>query len=221
MTFINEVHLNSLVRLLAGQHSKFFRTEVYYGTKALLCRTLKLPESPVRSSVAIVGCAAGEEPYSLMMALDLAGLRSKVNLLAIDSDPQILIKAQRAVYDFSEYGGRLEMMETIPAGHQKYFMPLSDVEEIFTISPSIKKGVQFKLADAAAADFSQRVPQQNVIIINNVLVHATDDQRRTIINNLLDRLVPGGRLIVNERIAHPRLEFWAREGSVFCYTYRP
>lgn len=104
----------SIFRLLTGQHSEFFRPLVFHGTRDVLFRFIKAHGGSGIIKAAIVGCSAGEEAYSLLMALDQAGLRARVELRAIDNDPSMLVRAQRGTYPFSEYGGRLNFFEELP-----------------------------------------------------------------------------------------------------------
>jgi len=210
----------NLLRLLAGQHSRFFRTDVFYATRDLLDRSLACLKRPGRARVTLVGCAAGEEPYSLLMALDQAGRLARVDFTALDNDPQMVIRAARGAYAFSDYGGRQEMLGSLPVGYRKYFMA-DEEAEVFRIDPVIKKAAHFKVADAETGEFEQRVAKQDVIIINNVLVHVAEAARRArIVENLVDRLDTGGRLIANERLEHPRLVLKDSAGSVYCYSLR-
>jgi len=214
----NHATQNPLLRLLAGQHSQFFRTDVFYATRDLLVRAVTSVKHSGTARIALVGGAAGEEPYSLLMALDRAGQLARVNFTAVDSDPQMVIRAARGAYAFADYGGRHGLLGSLPDGYSKYFRA-DETAEVFTVDPKIKKAVCLKVADAEAGDFGQRVAKQDVIIINNVLVHVADAARQArIVDNLVDRLDAGGRLIANERLDHPRLAFKERSGSVYCYS---
>lgn len=91
---------------------------------------------------------------------------------------------------------------------------------VFTLPSRLKKGVRFQLADAARSDFAANVPKQDVVIMNNVLVHAPADQRAKIVSNVINSLSPGGLLITNEDIDHPSLISAGRAGTIRSYVLK-
>lgn len=210
----------SIFRLLTGQHSEFFRPMVFHGTRDVLFKFIREHGGRGAIKIAVVGCSAGEEVYSLLAALDQAGLRSRVELRAIDNDPQMLIRAQRAAYSFGEYGGRQNFFEGLPREYREYFVEHPTDSAFFTLVPRIKKGVHFQLADAAKSDFKTNVPRQDVVVMNNVLVHVQAEEREKIISNVINSLSPGGLLITNEDIDHPSLIPAGRAGAIRSYVLR-
>lgn len=211
---------SSIERLLGGQHSEFFRISVFDGTWKILSRLIRSGRNPAPVlKVAVVGCSAGEESYSLAVALHEAHLNQRTELRAIDNDPAIIIKAQRGVYQYADYGGRDHFFRSLPPAYKRYFVDLPEGTAL-TLSPEAKKQPRFQLADAAQADFTVKVPKQDVLILNNVLVHTSDAERPAIVANLAAALSPLGIVIVNEEIEHPALFFAGREGQIRCYQLK-
>lgn len=211
--------LDYLVKRIRGQHSDFFRTSVFYGTKKFLLAEIKrhkqLSPKPLRA--AIVGCAAGEEVYSLAVALHNDRLLKDVSFRAVDNDPNMVVYAARGTYRFDDYEGRLDFFEDVPDACRAYFIVHPDQEGIFSVDPRIRKAIAFQLADVAAADFTTKVPEQDVFIINNVLVHMDEQRKAAVAGNLIGRLVSGGKVIVNEAIDSPALRFVRKEGDIYLY----
>lgn len=216
---INRRTLGYFARLLGGQHSRFFRPMIFTDTKAFLVSEINSHKriSPQPLRVTVVGCAAGEEVYSLAIALHKDGILKGVTFRALDKDPCMVVTAARGLYNFDEYGGRLDFFDDIPDGCREYIIASSQQENIFTVDQRIKKAIIFQLADAVADDFSVKVSEQDVFIVNNVLVHMDEEKKSAVVNNLIGRLSSRGKIISNENIGSPFLRLVNKQGSIYFY----
>jgi len=211
--------LGHIARYVRGQHSEFFRPMIFRDTEAFLVSEIKLhkQKTPKPLRVAIVGCAAGEEIYSLAMALHGDGLLKDVAFRALDNDPKMVVVAAQGAYCFDDYEGRLDFFEAVPNVCREYFITDSCQGHHFRIDQRIRRAINFQLADAVAPDFKTKVPEQDVFIINNVLVHMGEEEKAAVINNLVDNLAPGGKIIANESIDFPTLHRVKKQGSIYLY----
>ena len=217
-------NLPYLARCIAGQYSCFFRPTVFSGTLQVLLPVLRnqlCPATPQAAlKIAVVGCSAGEEVYSLATGLAQQNLFSRVELRGIDRDPELVIQASRGSYRFSNYDGRLAFFSAVPQGCAKYFVVSKEDPDLFMIDPLIKKKIAFQKADATDSLFPELVQPQDVIIINNVLVHLPPKFQRSAIDNIVAVLNPGGRLITDTPVTHPNLASGSFKSMVHSYLRR-
>ena len=167
-----------------------------------------------------VGCSTGEEPYSLAIALEELslnplnekGLRFYYGITGIDISYPALSAARQAIY--SER--KLHMMSA--EIKNKYFHRHDD--RSWQIKENIRNRVLFlqnNLNDIASA------PKRNfdVIFCQNVLIYFQSKDRVSILEELVERLIPGGVLIlgVGEIInwSHPKL---TRINNKDCLAYQ-
>lgn len=135
------------------------------------------------------GCATGEEPYSLAMAMrDVLGDNADeflISVIGTDLDPKALAFAARGVYD-SEKLGR------IPQSYQVRFVRMSGVSE-FEILPEVRRLVRFtpyNLFDGAP----MRVV--DLILCRNVFIYFDRGQQAKVLGNFWDAMCRGGYLVL-------------------------
>jgi chemotaxis protein methyltransferase CheR len=141
------------------------------------------------------GCATGEEPYSIAIALRQALPTWKdwhITLLATDINPVILRKAAAGI--FGEWSFR-----NSPAGFKEtYFTPLSKGE--YEIKAEIRNMVTFAYLNLAADAFPSPMNDTNamdLIFCRNVLMYFSPTRARLVGQRLFHSLVEGGWFIVS------------------------
>ncbi len=140
------------------------------------------------------GCATGEEPYSIAIALREALPNFKkwhISLLATDINPQILRKAAAGVY-------REWSFRNSPEGFKnKYF---SRTESgVYEILPEIRSMVTFSYLNLAVDTFPSTINDTNamdVIFCRNVLMYFSPARARLVGQRLYQCLVDGGWFMV-------------------------
>jgi chemotaxis protein methyltransferase CheR len=140
------------------------------------------------------GCASGEEPYSIAIALHRAipALKDwQITILATDIDPRILRKAMTGVY--SKWSFRNAPQWLIDG----YFRCKKD--GVFEILPEIRKMVTFSYLNLAEDIYP--TPQNNtnamdIIFCRNVLMYFAPERARQVGQGLYRSLVEGGWLMV-------------------------
>jgi chemotaxis protein methyltransferase CheR len=140
------------------------------------------------------GCASGEEPYSLAIALDRvipAGKNWQVSILATDINPRILRKATAGVY--GEWSFR-----SAPAWLKKeYFLHREDGR--FEILPEIRQMVTFtylNLAEDVYPSPLNNTHAMDIIFCRNVLMYFKPERAGQVGQGLHHALVDGGWLVV-------------------------
>lgn len=137
-----------------------------------------------------VGCASGEEPYSLAMILresfaaELA--RGRVDILATDVDEGILEVARQGVY------GEERLVE-VPEAMKRCWFKLDGGK--YHLQPEIKGMVRFRRADLFD---TESFWASDLILCRNVLIYFERPQQEKIINGFAEALRSGGVLVLGK-----------------------
>ena len=143
------------------------------------------------------GCASGEEPYSLRMLWELAVRPEfpeiELRITATDSDPVLLERAGRAVYDVSSL--RDTPVEWVERAFEKR-------GSRFALRAGFKEGTEFK-----RQDIRQEAPDGSfdLVLCRNLAFTYFEERLQTkVLGTIADRLVPGGVLLIGEHETLPR-----------------
>jgi chemotaxis protein methyltransferase CheR len=137
-----------------------------------------------------VGCASGEEPYSLAMLVRERGadVGWNIDIEAVDLNPAMLARAARGVYS-------LWSLRQTPAEAQQRWFRAEGKE--FELEPSIRAGVTFREVNLAQENGNLWAPQAyDVIFCRNVLMYFTPDSAQALVARLTRALAPGGHLFL-------------------------
>ncbi len=166
-----------------------------------------------------LGCATGEEPYSLAMVINdcfaLAGLEPLFGITATDVSQPSLQRAREGVY--SER--RLEPLTD--SERRRYFRAVSPGEQSWQVIAGIRERVCFSYGNVLQVADMPLVPM-DVIYCQNLLIYFRRWRRREILNELARRLKPGGMLVIGlgevidwvhpdlQRVADDRVQAYVR-----------
>lgn len=163
-----------------------------------------------------VWCAAaatGEEPYSIAIALQEAGLGSRpVEIYASDASPSAIGKARAAVYREKAFRGLPEHLR------QKYFQPKGSEWEL---SPEITQRVKFQRANLLQPDEISSLARCSAIFCRNVFIYFSAHAIRQTVAIFASRMSAGGCLFVgaSESLLKLTTEFELKEiGGAFVYV---
>lgn len=181
-----------------------------------------------------VGCASGQEPWSLAMSLSSEQL-TNYTILATDVSQQAILKARLGQYD-----KRQQLF--MPQRYQQFVRPLkaesvidkSNLYDSYTakeavtgtqvhwqIAPILRPYVRFALHNI----IEKRPPTshlQHVIICQNMLLYFRKFDQRDILARLSEQCMLGGYIILApgealfwrpsnmRRIAHPQVNVWQK-----------
>jgi chemotaxis protein methyltransferase CheR len=157
----------------------------------LIAKASDSPNRPIR--VWSVGCATGEEPYSLAIMLNRLIQpwgASAITILATDIDLRSLEQAAKGVYSAWSFRNPPEWLIG------DYFSPVSD--RYWVISPDIKNKVTYRYLNLAE-DFPNiwwEMASVDVILCRNVLMYLTANIRESAVRRLYRLLNDDGWLIV-------------------------
>ncbi len=137
-----------------------------------------------------LGCAGGEEPYSLALLLadhfsrDLE--RIPVTIEGTDVDASILDAARLGQYS------QERMVELPPHYLQRYF---TESNGQFTLIPSIRDMVHFRHGNIFHGDIYQRC---DLVLCRNVLIYFAREQQENVIRNIARVLNPWGIMVLGK-----------------------
>ncbi|MCA1408884.1 tetratricopeptide repeat protein [Ensifer sp. IC3342] len=143
--------------------------------------------SPVR--IWSLGCATGEEPYSLAILCDQEGLLDDVRISAADISRRALASAKVAEY------GEWSLRNTDHKLKQRYF---SSGEGRFRLHERLRRRVDFVHASLGADELpapERGLTDFDLILCRNVLVHLDVSAVRRIARQLFACLADGGWLL--------------------------
>jgi chemotaxis protein methyltransferase CheR len=179
-----------------------------------------LPELASRRRLPIriwsAGCATGQEPYSVAMAVEerFPGLRDKVEVWASDLSERALARAQEGRYT------QLEVNRGLKASLLVRFF--EEDGEHWRVRAGLKERVRFGRLNLAAP--WPPLPEMDVILIRNVLMYFGDETRVDVLERVHRLLRPDGYLFLGAAEGTiPAEESFslARKGRVSYHRARP
>ena len=182
----------ALIDLLTVKETHFFRQPEAFEYVASYVESL-LACGPAPSELAFwsAGCSTGQEAYSLGMVIEHVarqhqpwvqwhGVGTDISFAAIST-------AQRATYGF-------DAASRVPLKYRQHYLERGSLPG-WRVAPEIRSQTHFfhsnllHVNSAPFADF-------NIVFCQNVLIYFQRDKQRWIIDQLVDRLRPGGLLVL-------------------------
>jgi len=161
----------------------FFRHPEHLRTVARLARAHSAPCFHVWSA----GCASGEEPYSIAMALLAEGLpESGFRVLATDVSGRALQRAREGVY------GAWSLRRVEPEQEKRFLVADG---EAYTVVPQVRRAVEFRRHNLAVD--APPFMGLGAIFCRNVLIYFPTELAREVLRRFVDALAPGGLLFVS------------------------
>jgi chemotaxis protein methyltransferase CheR len=158
-------------------------------------------------------CSTGEEPLSILIALDSAGWmqKIKIELTASDASLQALEKAQKGLY-------RERSFRSLPTELRDRYFTRSGEE--WKIKPAIHKMVKWRRMNLMKVEELTFITDQDVIFCRNVFIYFREEAIRKTAENLFARLRSPGFLFLGsaESLLRINTSFELTEiGETFVY----
>ncbi len=196
--------------------SRFYRDKMAFAYLAktvlpVLCQQA-LRQGRRELRVWSVGCASGEEPYSLTL-LWAHGLkqqypRLRLEILATDTKNELLERARRACYPFSS-------VKNLPTDWRK--QAFAKVKDEYCLHPIYKQGITFQYHD-----IRQPAPVTGFDLIlcrNLVFTYYDTALQKRVAEQLITALKPAAALVlgVHETLPMecPSIEIWSKRFSIY------
>ncbi len=187
-----EGELSALARELTVGETYFFRHSEQFNA----LREVVLPErAAVRAEsrslrLLSVGCATGEEPYTLAILACQQGLSPAftVAIRGIDFNPDSLAKARAGLYS------PWSLRETPPDMRARWFTPEG---RNFRLVPELRSAIELHEHNLVRPNALLLAPATyDVIFCRNVLMYFTPEHTASIVQRLTRALAPGGYLFL-------------------------
>lgn len=213
-----EGHLewSCLIDILAVKDTRFFR---HRDSIELVGNYVQETIDADNDSVTVwsLGCSTGEEAYSLAMTIDTCYEKARrhphYGITAMDISSAALKTARQGIYP----ARKLEPLT--PTERQRYFTPLNNGD--YQVTAQLRERVCFSRHNVIHAR-ALPATRVDVIFCQNLLIYFRRWLRRDMLNALVERLKPGGLLIVGlgesgdwhhgqmQRIQDPRVHAYRR-----------
>jgi chemotaxis protein methyltransferase CheR len=187
----NQQEIEEAVERLTTKETYFFRQE--YQLRAFQSELLpRLQQANSRSKRLLVwsaGCSTGEEAYTLAALIWECQLFEgwDVRVIGTDLSKQAVSHARRGVYQASA------LRATSARDKARYFTELADG---FHVEHFVKKLCQFGQMNLFEVGRGNLVGRVDAIFCRNVLIYFDVRSRKRVIDNLYQRLSPGGYLML-------------------------
>lgn len=197
------VEWTALVDHLTVQETSFFRhADSYAVVRKYLRQRIKQPHTKAVEFWS-VGCSSGEEAYSLAIVAEeeLVPQGYYYGITGTDVSLAVLAKAKKGIYS--------EKKLDFVTPHQKSTFFEKQGERQYVIKPTIKQRVCFAQLNVLNLNQSP-MRGMDVIFCQNMLIYFRRWRRKEIVNRLVERLSPGGLLVLGlgelTDWKHPELE---------------
>jgi len=166
-----------------------------------------------------VGCATGEEAYSLAILLEEYKLKHFANfyygITGSDISLPAVATARKGIYDSRK------LKNVSPTQLQQYFTT-RDAQQ-FQVNPALRRRVCFNQLNILQPA-NDAIGMMDIILCQNVLIYFDMALRRQILDSLANHLNPGGILIIGVGEAmdwkHPMMKRVPRSDSL-AYRKQP
>lgn len=178
--------IQALVDSLVVNETYFFREPA--ALKLIVERMVpELIARGERPRIWCAACATGEEPLTLAMLLDGAGLLDRVGIVASDISQRALAHARAGLY-------YRRSLRSLPAGVSGRW--LIEQADAMRVAPHIAGAIDWRRVNLKDFASLPALGQFHLILCRNVLIYFSDDTITGVIGALLERMHTGGRLFV-------------------------
>ena len=180
----------ALIDQLTVKDTRFFRNEEAMSAvgQYLRRRSREIAQEQRPLRIWSVGCALGQEAYSLGMIASECFDFTEVDweVLGTDISPTAVMKASRGVYADKQVKG------LSPNRMRRFFKA---VDEGWQVEESLRGRVSFGASNLRHIE-SCPFTAQDVIFCQNVLIYFREETVNHIVNQFVERLRPGGLLVL-------------------------
>lgn len=148
-----------------------------------------------------LGCASGEEPYTLAMLwhleLSIRFPSIVLDVLATDRDEEVLARAARGVYEVSS------LRELPPAWRARAFDPGPGGRST-RLRDDVRAGVRFVRSDVRELVRTRDEEAVHLVLCRNMaFTYWADEEQRALTERLVERMAPGGLLVLGNHEGLP------------------
>lgn len=184
----NEVELAELIELVVVPETWFFRDMHPFSALTDALRKQNTNKLGPVINILSIPCSTGEEPYTIVMALDQAGFTlDRIRVDAVDISARNIDLAKCARYSNNSFrGDKLDFRD-------RYFRKIRDG---YQLKPEIHSRVSFQQDNVLHPRFSHNRPRYDVIFCRNLLIYFDRETQARVVDILEKLLTPDGLLFL-------------------------
>jgi chemotaxis protein methyltransferase CheR len=180
--------LERAIEAIVNNETYFFREVAQLNAVCELARDASIGNRSVR--ILSAGCSSGEEPYTIAMILNEAGLLNgdmRVEIHGIDISSRVLDKARRALYTSNSFRG------TEGRYQEKYFSPCDGV---LKLDEGLRRRVSFSRFNLHDTERLARLGMFDIVLCRNVIIYFDAASKLRSIDGLISLVREGGHLFM-------------------------
>ena len=186
--------LLQVIDLITTNKTDFFREPAHFQFLTGQFLAPYLNEGNRRSvKIWSAGCSSGEEPYTIIMALEEFRKQQAdftYSILASDVSTRVIQAAHQGIYD-------IEKTAPIPLDmKRRYFLKSVTNPNIVRVKPEFRKKIQFRRINFMDNEFGILKSDLDIIFCRNVLIYFDKVTQERVINKFCSLLRPGGLLFL-------------------------
>lgn len=172
----------------------------------------ELLASGVRPRIWCAACATGEEPLTLAMLLDGAGLLDRVEIVASDINARALAHAAAGHYR------RRSLRSLPPSVVGRWMVEHGDGMQV---APRLQEAISWRRVNLLETDREALGAAFDVVLCRNVFIYFSDKTISHVLSMFYDRMRPGGSLLVGAAESLTRFDVGFRcEERAGAFFYR-
>ncbi len=205
--------LDRLIEEVVIPETWFFRHQEPFEILVDLVRTAKMQNQPLPFRILSLPCSTGEEPYSAVMALLLAGIPpTHFEVTGADISERALEIAARGIYGNNSF-------RSPDISFRDVFFARTD--KGYLLRDQVRSLVRFCRGNILDTGFTDRLGVFNVIFCRNILIYLSREAQEKVFTNLFHLLVPGGTLFTGHAEANLFLNTpFSRSPDVSSFAFR-
>jgi chemotaxis protein methyltransferase CheR len=196
MVLDNVEIFDKLLKEFSINVTSFFRNpQTYKGIRDTL-----LPQLDTYPNIRIwcAGCSRGDEPYSIAIMLDEAGLLNKTQIYATDFNQTILEEAKNGLFDITEFDRFKSNYKQ--SGGVRDFEKWFDIDDTFVqIKQHIKDKILFSKHNLVV---DKSINEFNLILCRNVMIYFDNVLKKKVFKLFDNSLMRNGYLVLGSSELH-------------------
>jgi chemotaxis protein methyltransferase CheR len=217
-------HLDLFISSFTTNKTSFFREDFHFEDLKERVATQALQKNK-ELQVYCSAASTGEEPYSIVMAIESAKKLLNNNffnysLIATDIDLDVLHHASKGVYEWNK--SRDDFPSWIQASHFFKRKPhhARENDYLIKVKDELRNRVKFEQMNLMMPNYPFKAEQFDVVFCRNVLIYFSQEDQNSILKKLFKTLKIGGTLYLGHSESplelHPYLERYGQ--NIFVKT---
>jgi len=185
--------LYNVIDLITTNKTDFFREAAHFHFLVNEHLPQLKAENANNLKIWSAGCSTGEEPYTMIMAMEEFRRKSPNTtycILASDVSTRVIQTAFQGIYD-------IEKIDPVPLELKRtYFLRSKSHPRLVRVRPEFRRKLQFKRINFMDNNFGLTKGDYDIIFCRNVLIYFDKARQEKVILKFCSHLKPGGLLFL-------------------------